>query len=49
MDNNGAILSAIQRTLGHAHRRSIEIYLEKLRDVEREAMDIYERESRKVA
>jgi integrase len=47
MDNNGALLPGIQRVLGHADRRSTEIYLEKLRDVERDAMDIYERESRK--
>lgn len=49
MDNNGALLPGIQRVLGHADRRSTEIYLEKLRDVERDAMDIYEKESRKVA
>ncbi|SOB58494.1 Integrase [Pseudodesulfovibrio profundus] len=47
MDNHGALLPGIQRVLGHADRRSTEIYLEKLRDVERDAMDIYERESRK--
>lgn len=46
MDNNGALLPGIQRVLGHADRRSTEIYLEKLRDVERDAMDIYEKESR---
>jgi len=47
MDNSGALLPGIQRILGHADRRSTEIYLEKLRDVERDAMDVYERESRK--
>jgi len=47
MDNSGALLPGIQRILGHADRRSTEIYLEKLRDVERDAMDIYERESRR--
>ncbi|WP_319470672.1 tyrosine-type recombinase/integrase [uncultured Pseudodesulfovibrio sp.] len=47
MDNNGALLPGIQRVLGHADRRSTEIYLERLRDVERDAMDVYERESRK--
>ncbi|MEF2231131.1 MAG: hypothetical protein V3571_09400 [Pseudodesulfovibrio sp.] len=41
------MLSGIQRILGHADRRSTEIYLEKLRDMERGAMDIYERESRR--
>ncbi len=48
MDNNGAILSGIQRVLGHSDRRSTEIYLERLRDVERDAMDVYERESRRM-
>lgn len=43
MDNSGAILSRIQRVLGHSDRRSTEIYLKKLRDVERDGMDIYER------
>ncbi|WP_419788411.1 hypothetical protein [Pseudodesulfovibrio sp.] len=47
MDNNGALLPGIQHILGHADRRSTEIYLEKLRDVERDAMDVYEKESRK--
>jgi len=47
MDNSGALLPGIQHILGHADRRSTEIYLEKLRDVERDAMDVYERESRK--
>jgi integrase len=47
MDNSGALLPGIQRSLGHANRRSTEIYLEMLRDVERDAMDVYERESRK--
>ncbi len=49
MDNNGALLPGIQRVLGHADRKSTEIYLEKLRDVERDAMDVYEKESRNVA
>ena len=48
MDNSGAI-TGTQYVLGHSDRRSTEIYLEKLRDVERDAMDIYEKESRKVA
>ena len=47
MDNNGALLPGIQHVLGHADRRSTELYLEKLRDVERDAMDVYKRESRK--
>lgn len=47
MDNSGALFPGIQHILGHADRRSTEIYLEKLRDVERDAMDVYEKESRK--
>lgn len=49
MDNNGALLTGIQHVLGHADRRSTEIYLEKLRAVERDAMDVYEKASRKAA
>ncbi|MBV1765952.1 MAG: site-specific integrase [Pseudodesulfovibrio sp.] len=49
MDNNGALISGIQHLLGHADRRSTEIYLEKLRNVERDAMAIYEAQSRRVA
>ena len=49
MDNSGAIITGIQHVLGHSDRRSTELYLEKLRDVERDAMDMYEKESRKVA
>ena len=43
MDNNRALLPSIQRVFGHADRR----HLERLRDVERDAMDVNERESRK--
>ena len=35
--------------MGHSDRYSMESYLEKPRDVERDAMDFYEKESRKGA
>ncbi|MEF2231511.1 MAG: hypothetical protein V3571_11330 [Pseudodesulfovibrio sp.] len=41
------LLPGIQHILGHAARQCTEISLEKLRDVERDAMDIYERKSRR--
>lgn len=47
MDNRETLPFGIQRVLDDADRRSTEIHLEKLRDAEHDAMDVYERESRK--
>jgi hypothetical protein len=46
MDEMDVPLSSIQRILGHGDRRSTEIYLEQMREVQREAIDVFEQASR---
>jgi len=43
MDGNNVPLSAIQRILGHENRKTTEIYLHSNGDLEREAINIFER------
>jgi integrase len=46
MDEMDVPLSSIQRILGPDDRRSTEIYLEQEHEVQREAIDVFERASR---
>jgi len=46
MENNNVPIGSIQRILGHANRKTTEIYVHSLGQAEREAMDVYERASR---
>jgi integrase len=43
MDGNNVPLGAIQRILGHENRKTTEIYLHSIGDLEREAIDAFER------
>ena len=43
MDGNNVPLGAIQRLLGHENRKTTEIYLHSIGDLEREAINIFER------
>ena len=43
MDVNNVPIGAIQRILGHENRKTTEIYLHSIGDVERNAISIYER------
>ena len=42
MDNNNVPLAAIQKILGHENRTTTEIYLHSSKNIERQAMEIYE-------
>lgn len=43
MDSNNVPIGAIQRILGHENRKTTEIYLHSMGDLERQAMDAFER------
>jgi integrase len=43
MDGNNVPLGAIQRILGHENRKTTEIYLHSIGDLEREAINVFER------
>ncbi len=43
MDGNNVPMGAIQRILGHENRKTTEIYLHSIGDLERNAMDAFER------
>jgi len=43
MDGNNVPLGAIQRILGHENRKTTEIYLHSIGDLEREAINAFER------
>ena len=43
MDGNNVPIGAIQRILGHENRKTTEIYLHSIGDMERDAMDAFER------
>jgi integrase len=43
MDGNNVPLGAIQRILGHENRKTTEIYLHSIGDLEREAVNAFER------
>ena len=43
MDGNNVPIGAIQRILGHENRKTTEIYLHSMGDMERDAIDIFER------
>ena len=47
MDGNNVPLGAIQRILGHENRKTTEIYLHSIGDMEREAIDTFERARKK--
>lgn len=47
MDSNNVPLGAIQRILGHENRSTTEIYLHSIENIELEAMQVYERVSKK--
>ncbi|MBW1717707.1 MAG: site-specific integrase [Deltaproteobacteria bacterium] len=47
MDGNNVPLGAIQRILGHENRRTTEIYLHSIGEMERQAMAVYERARKK--
>ena len=47
MDHPNVPVGAIQRILGHENRRTTEIYLHSVGDMERHAMDVYERARKK--
>jgi len=42
MDGNNVPSGAIQRILGHENRKTTEIYLHSIGDMERDAMDAFE-------
>ena len=42
MDGNNVPMGAIQRILGHENRKTTEIYLHSLGDLERQAMNSFE-------
>jgi hypothetical protein len=42
MDGNNVPIGAIQRILGHENRRTTEIYLHSIDDLERHAMAVFE-------
>jgi integrase len=42
MDGNNVPIGAIQRILGHENRKTTEIYLHSIGDLEREAMAVFE-------
>jgi integrase len=46
MDNANVPIGAIQKILGHENRTTTEIYLHSIGDLEREAMDVFERSSK---
>lgn len=43
MDGNNVPIGAIQRILGHENRKTTEIYLHSVGDMERHAIDTFER------
>lgn len=43
MDGNNVPIGAIQRILGHENRKTTEIYLHSIGDLERQAMTAFER------
>jgi len=47
MDNNNVPIGAIQRILGHENRKTTEIYMHSIGQVERDAIAIFERVSKK--
>lgn len=47
MDGNNVPIGAIQRILGHENRKTTEIYLHSIGDLEREAIDTFERARKK--
>ena len=47
MDGNNVSLGAIQRILGHENRKTTEIYLHSIGDLERDAMTVFERARKK--
>ena len=47
MDGNNVPIGAIQRILGHENRKTTEIYLHSIGDLERNAMVIFERARKK--
>ena len=49
MDGNNVPIGAIQRILGHENRKTTEIYLHSIGDLERNAMDTFERARGKVS
>ena len=49
MDLNHVPIGSIQRILGHENRTTTEIYLHRIGDPERKAMEVFERVNRDVA
>jgi hypothetical protein len=47
MDQQNVPIGAIQRILGHENRRTTEIYLHSIGEMERDAMAVYERARKK--
>ena len=47
MDGNNVPLGAIQRILGHENRKTTELYLHSIGNLERNAMDIFEQSRKK--
>ena len=49
MDTNNVPIAAIQKILGHENRKTTEIYLHSLGDMERDAMTVLEQAREKVS
>jgi integrase len=47
MDGNNVPIAAIQKILGHENRKTTEIYLHNIGEIERQAMAVYERARKK--
>jgi len=46
MEENGVPISSIQRILGHENRKTTEVYLHSLGDMEKKAIEVYETATR---